>query len=212
MKLHAFCFGPFQENTYVVYDETKECMILDAGCSNKNEEGELQDFISDNFLTPVRLLNTHAHIDHILGNAFVWKTYKLLPEMHPFELDNLHMGEAVSSMYGIPFTRGPEPKNFLKENGEIQFGNTTLEILFTPGHSAGSLSFYNSKEHILISGDVLFQGSIGRTDLPGGNFETLANTIKNKLYTLPEQTRVYSGHGEPTGIGEEKYSNPFVRV
>lgn len=211
MRIHGFCFGPFSENTYLVYDETRECIIIDAGCSRKDEEQLLKEFIEANFLKPVRLINTHAHIDHILGNAFVYHEYKLLPEMHPFELDNFNMGETVSAMYGIPYKPGPAPKNFLKESGEIHFGNTRLEILFTPGHSAGSLSFYHSKENILISGDVLFQGSIGRTDLPGGNFETLATTIKTVLYKLPEHTKVYSGHGEPTSIGEEKYTNPFVR-
>jgi hydroxyacylglutathione hydrolase len=212
MKIKSFCFGPFSENTYVIYDDSQQCIIIDPGCNNNLENKELQNFISDNQLNPVRLVLTHAHIDHIIGNAFVFDTYKLLPEMHPFELDNLKMAGTVSRVYGIPYTAGPEPKNFLKESGELGFGNTVLEILFTPGHSAGSLSFYNRKQDILISGDVLFMGSIGRTDLPGGDFDTLANTIKNKLYTLPEQTRVYSGHGDVTGIGEEKYTNPFVRA
>jgi len=212
MKIKSFCFGPFSENTYVIYDDSQQCIIIDPGCNNNLENKELQNFISDHQLNPVRLVLTHAHIDHILGNAFVFDTYKLLPEMHPFELDNLKMAETVSRVYGIPYTAGPEPKNFLKESGELGFGNTVLEILFTPGHSAGSLSFYNRNQDILISGDVLFMGSIGRTDLPGGDFDTLANTIKNKLYTLPEQTRVYSGHGDVTGIGEEKYTNPFVRA
>ena len=196
----------------MIYDDSQQCIIIDPGCNNNLENKELQNFISDHQLNPVRLVLTHAHIDHILGNAFVFDTYKLLPEMHPFELDNLKMAETVSRVYGIPYTAGPEPKNFLKESGELGFGNTVLEILFTPGHSAGSLSLYNRKQDILISGDVLFMGSIGRTDLPGGDFDTLANTIKNKLYTLPEQTRVYSGHGDVTGIGEEKYTNPFVRA
>ncbi len=196
----------------MIYDDSQQCIIIDPGCNNNLENKELQNFISDNQLNPVRLVLTHAHIDHIIGNAFVFDTYKLLPEMHPFELDNLKMAGTVSRVYGIPYTAGPEPKNFLKESGELGFGNTVLEILFTPGHSAGSLSFYNRKQDILISGDVLFMGSIGRTDLPGGDFDTLANTIKNKLYTLPEQTRVYSGHGDVTGIGEEKYTNPFVRA
>jgi len=212
MKIKSFCFGPFSENTYVIYDDSQQCIIIDPGCNNNLENKELENFISDHQLNPVRLVLTHAHIDHILGNAFVFDTYKLLPEMHPFELDNLKMAETVSRVYGIPYTAGPEPKNFLKESGELGFGNTVLEILFTPGHSAGSLSFYNRNQDILISGDVLFMGSIGRTDLPGGDFDTLANTIKNKLYTLPEQTRVYSGHGDVTGIGEEKYTNPFVRA
>jgi hydroxyacylglutathione hydrolase len=211
MTIHSFCFGPFSENTYVVYDESRECLIIDPGCSRPDEEKELQDFIESNFLKPVRLIQTHAHIDHILGNLFVYKTYHLLPEMHPFELDNFNMGEMVSKMYGIPYTAGPGPKNFLRESGELSFGHSKLEILFTPGHSAGSLSFYSKDDHAILSGDVLFQGSIGRTDLPGGNFETLASSIKTRLYTLPENTIVYSGHGEPTTIGEEKYTNPFVR-
>ncbi|MEY4110555.1 MAG: hypothetical protein RLZZ46_910, partial [Bacteroidota bacterium] len=123
MKIKSFCFGPFSENTYVIYDDSQQCIIIDPGCNNNLENKELQNFISDHQLNPVRLVLTHAHIDHILGNAFVFDTYKLLPEMHPFELDNLKMAETVSRVYGIPYTAGPEPKNFLKESGELGFGN-----------------------------------------------------------------------------------------
>lgn len=211
-KVASFTFNPFQENTYVVYDETGECIIFDPGCSNKHEETEILTFLKDKKLRPVRLINTHCHIDHILGNAFIAEQFDLGLEIHEGELQVLNQGPIVADMYGIAYNNhSPAPSNFIKEGSTISFGNTILKALFTPGHSPASLSFYNEKDQFLIAGDVLFFQSIGRTDLPGGDFETLAESIRNQLYVLPDEVIVYPGHGPKTRIGYEKMNNPFVK-
>ena len=211
-EVASFTFNPFQENTYIVYDETGECVIFDPGCSNKTEQDSLLTFIRDKKLQPVRLINTHCHIDHILGNAFIAETFGLELEIHEGEDQVLRQGPLVADMYGIAYTSvSPEPARFIEEGEEIKFGNTTLKALFTPGHSPASLSFYCENDAFVIAGDVLFFQSIGRTDLPGGDFDTLAKSIKEQLYTLPDDVIVYSGHGPKTRIGYEKHNNQFVR-
>jgi hydroxyacylglutathione hydrolase len=212
MQLHRFTFNYFSENTYVLYDETKECAIIDPGCCKQSEELELQAFISQKNLKPVLLLNTHCHIDHILGNAFVSKTYELGLAIHAADLDVLHAGIRVAEQYGFPYTPSPEPTHFLKEGDQVKFGNTVLDIVFTPGHSPGSICFISHSDKLVIGGDVLFNGSIGRTDLPGGSFETLERSIQTKLYNLADDYLVYSGHGVETLIGHEKAHNPFVKA
>jgi hydroxyacylglutathione hydrolase len=210
VTIKNFSFNPFYENTYVLSDETGECVIIDPGCHISEEEEELKSYIETNNLKPVKLLNTHCHVDHVFGNQFVADAWKLGLEMHRDDLPVLESFPRVCEMYGFPATSQPEPAVFLEEGQQVKFGNTTLEILFTPGHSPGSVSFYNEKEKFLISGDVLFQGSIGRTDLPGGDFPTLEKSIREKLYVLPGDVKVYSGHGPHTTIGFEKKNNPFV--
>lgn len=209
MDIAVFTFNPFQENTYILYDETKECVIVDPGCNDENERKQLVDFISANDLKPVHLVNTHCHIDHVLGNAFVAKQYDLELTSHKGEKDVLYMQDHVSGMYGIPYEKSPEITRFLDEGDELMFGNTSMKVLFTPGHSPASISFYEKDGGVLVSGDVLFHGSIGRTDLPGGDFDTLINHIKNKFFVLPDDVRVFSGHGPMTTIGHERTSNPF---
>ncbi len=211
MQIHKFTFNYFSENTYILYDETLECAIIDPGCCNREEETNLKNFITSQNLKPVFLLNTHCHIDHILGNAFVADTYKLQLHIHNKDLPVLIAGSLIADQYGIPYHASPSPSVFLEEGQTISFGNSKLDIVFTPGHSPGSICFINHKEKIVIGGDVLFQGSIGRTDLPGGDFETLVNAIQTKLYTLPDDFTVYPGHGDKTTIGVEKISNPFVK-
>ncbi|GLR18943.1 MBL fold metallo-hydrolase [Portibacter lacus] len=211
MHLGIFTFNPFQENTYVLYDETGECVILDPGCSNVKEQKILDDFISSNELTPVRLINTHCHIDHILGNKYVSEKYKLGLEIHKGELETLKSGVLVGNAYGIPYEESPDPISFIEDGDKIVFGNTSLETLFTPGHSPASISFLNRETNILIAGDVLFRESIGRTDLPGGSTDTLLKSIKERLFTLPDETQVFSGHGPKTTIGHERVNNPFLR-
>jgi len=211
MQIKKFTFNYFSENTYVLYDETNECVIIDPGCCNRSEEMELQNFITTGGLNPVLLLNTHCHIDHILGNAFAANTWKISLQIHKEDLIVLNSGISVAAQYGIPYQPSPLPEVFLEEGQTITFGNTVLDIVFTPGHSPGSICFINHKDKIVIGGDVLFQGSIGRTDLPGGNFETLANSIRTKLYTLPDDYVVFSGHGLETNTGVEKNTNPYVR-
>jgi glyoxylase-like metal-dependent hydrolase (beta-lactamase superfamily II) len=211
MKTKSFTFNDFQENSYVLYDDSLECIIIDPGCNNLEEQNILRDFIEEMHLKPVGLVNTHCHIDHVLGNWFVSKSYDLPLQAHEGEKPVLQSCKMVSDMYGISYTDSPEISVFLDENQKLAFGKTVLQILFTPGHSPASISFYHAGSGQLISGDVLFHRSIGRTDLPGGDFQTLVNSINEKLYTLPDETIVYSGHGPTTTIGEEKLHNPFVR-
>jgi len=211
IKVKSFCFNSFEENTYVLSDETLECIIIDPGCHLKEEENELVDYISLQNLKPVRLINTHCHIDHVLGNSFVAKKYNLKLEVNRLELPVLSSSEYVSKIYDIQMNPSPEPEIFLDEGDIIKFGNSELQILFTPGHSPGSISFFSAPDKFVVSGDVLFEQSIGRTDLPGGNYDTLMNSIIQKLLPLGDNVIVYSGHGSPTTIGSERKLNPFLR-
>ena len=210
ISIQGFVFNPFLENTYILYDETKECVIIDPGCSNDEERKELSDFIKEENLKPVKLLNTHCHIDHVFGNSFVAKKYNLGLEIHEDDLQVLHSLPQVSHLYGLNAEESIEPSSFLNEGDIVKFGNSSLEIFFTPGHSPGSISFYNKEQKLIVGGDVLFQGSIGRTDLPGGDHETLLTSIREKLFTLDDDFIVFSGHGEETTIGFEKKNNPFL--
>ena len=211
LHIHFFSFNPFNENTYVLYDsESKECIIVDPGCSDRNEEQELVKFIDSKGLRPLRLLNTHCHIDHIFGNRFVSEKYKLPLEASSLELPNLRAADVYADQFGVQPPKSPEPGNFIEEGNTIKIGNSTLETFFTPGHSAGHLSFYNKEQKFIISGDVLFRESIGRTDLPGGDYKTLIKSIKEKLFVLDDEVEVYSGHGPKTTIGYERKHNPFM--
>ncbi len=211
ITIKTFPFNPFYENSYVLSDETGECVIIDPGCHNEEEEEELKSYIEQNKLKPVKLLNTHCHIDHVFGNPFVSETWNLQLEIHPLDLVVLESYPRVCEMYGFPMKKQqPEAVCSLKEGIPVTFGSTTLEVFLTPGHSPGSVCFYNAKEKFVIGGDVLFQGSIGRSDLPGGDYETLLKSIRQKLFVLPDDVTVYSGHGGATKIGVEKKTNPFV--
>ena len=212
ITIQQFTFGPFQENTFVLHDESGECVIIDPGCYTQAEQLELKNYIEEKKLRPVHLLNTHCHVDHVAGNAFVHETYKLLPIIHKEDLKVLESQERVCAMYGLNCEVSPLPEEFMEEGDEISFGNSKLKVLFTPGHAPGHVVFYNQQNKFVINGDVLFSGSTGRTDLPYGDFDTLAQSIRTKMYTLPEDTVVYCGHGPETTIGEEKYNNPFVRI
>lgn len=211
ITVKSFCFNSFDENTYILSDESRECIIIDPGCHLKNEEEELALYIETENLAPVKLINTHCHIDHILGNRFIAGKYKLKLEVNEKELPVLSASGYVSQMYQIQLNPSPDPEIFLKEGDIIKFGNSELKVLFTPGHSPGSISFYSNTDKFIISGDVLFEQSIGRTDLPGGNYETLIESIVTKLLPLGDEVMVYSGHGNPTTIGNEKKLNPFLR-
>lgn len=211
LKVHKLTFNPFMENTYVVTDETKECVIIDPGCSNEKEKAELVEGIESFGLNPVRLLNTHCHIDHVPGNKFVFDKYGLLPEIHELELPLLRSAPEYGKMFGFYCESSPLPKIFLKEPDIIKFGESSFHVLFTPGHSPGSLSFYNESEKLLFSGDVLFYGSIGRYDLPGSDGTVLYKTLTEKMMALPDDVKVYSGHGPETSIGFERLNNPFIQ-
>ena len=210
MDIAIFTFNAFQENTYVLFDETNECAIVDPGCNSTEEERTLVNFIDDKGLKPTLLLNTHCHIDHVLGNKFVSDKYGLELTSHKDEKVVLDANVMVSSMYGVQYKLSPDITQFVDEGDTIKFGHTELQVLFTPGHSPASISFFHQPSLQLIAGDVLFQGSIGRTDLPGGNFDTLIASIKTKYYPLGDDVRVYPGHGPSTTIGEEKRTNPFL--
>ncbi len=209
-NVKKFVFSPFQENTYVLYDDTKECVIIDPGCYSDNERKQLETFISDNDLKPVRLLNTHCHLDHVFGNKFVAEKYGLDLECHEGELIVLNYAAQAAKMYGVQMDPSPSPKHFIKEGDIIRFGNTELESILTPGHSPASLCFLCKASNFIIAGDTLFRMSIGRTDLPGGDHETLLKSIKEKLFQLNDDLVVFSGHMEETTIGYEKIHNPFV--
>ncbi len=206
----SFAFNPFQENTYVLYDETKECVIIDPGCNTENERKQLKAFIVKEGLKPVRLINTHCHLDHICGNAFISNTYKLILEAHLGEKVVLDASQDHGKMYGFVFEASPIIEHYIEEGDEIIFGNSSLKALLTPGHSPASLSFYSPKDNFVIAGDVLFFMGIGRTDLPGGNHSLLLKSIRDQLFTLPDETIVYNGHGQKTSIGFEKKNNPFL--
>lgn len=210
-RVVRFTFNPFQENTYLLHDDTKECIIIDPGCYHQSEKDELSAYIAREQLRPVRLINTHCHIDHVFGNKFTAETYGLDLEIHKGELPVLDSVERVATMYGIPYPeKSPAPARFIEEGEEITFGETTLKTLFTPGHSPASISFYCEKDKFVIAGDVLFERSVGRVDLPGGDAATLIKSIREQLFVLPDDVKVYPGHGRATTIGEEKIHNPFL--
>lgn len=211
MNIVKFVFSPFQENTYLLYDKTKECVIIDPGCYDENERNRLVELIESRDLKPVKLINTHCHIDHIFGNKFVSEKYNLPLESHKDEQQTIEYSKLAAQMYGLKLEESPAISVFWEEGDVITFGESELEVLFTPGHSPASISFYNRKGNFVIGGDVLFYESIGRTDLPGGNFETLATMIRTKFFTLPDETKVYSGHGGVTTVGHEKRNNPFLK-
>lgn len=194
----------------MLYDESRECLIVDPACEYPQEEDELSRFIESNDLKPVRMINTHAHIDHILGNTFVTEKYNLKPEAHAAGLRFYDNAVASGHVFGISVGKVITPVDFLKEGDLVKFGNSTLSILYTPGHADGSICLVCDKDNFVITGDVLFQESIGRTDLPTGNLDRLLESIRLKLFTLPDQYVVYPGHGPTTTIGFEKRNNPFI--
>ena len=210
IQLKSFIFNDFQENTYVLSDESGECVIIDPGCYTAAEKEALTFYIERNNLNPVKLLNTHCHIDHVLGNKYISDTYKLLPCINQYDLRILQTAAILGQNWGIHMEESPEPGLFLEEGDKVFFGNSELEVLFLPGHSPGSIGFLSKKDNFLISGDVLFKESIGRTDLPGGDLPQLLNNIRQKLFILNDTLNIYSGHGPSTTIGHEKIKNPFL--
>jgi glyoxylase-like metal-dependent hydrolase (beta-lactamase superfamily II) len=212
MNVKSFTFNPFQENTYIVYDKSKECLIIDPGCYTDAERKELKAFIEEKELTPVKLINTHCHIDHVLGNKFASEHWDLELYMHKEDLPLLKNAGNIGKMYGLEDYEGsPYPKHFLAQGDTLTFGENSFEILFTPGHAPGHICLYSKENNLLIAGDVIFQRSIGRTDLPGGDHSTLINSIITQLFPLPNETQVFCGHGPSTNLGYEKEHNPFLQ-
>ena len=206
----VFIFSPVQENTYVLYNEEKNCIIIDPGCYYDAEREELASFIEANGLMPQLLLNTHCHLDHVFGNRWVAKRYGLKVHLHEKEKPVLDYAPASGLMWNLPFDNYQGELIYLRENDTVKLGEDELKVFFTPGHSPGSIAFYCKKQQFVIGGDVLFRMSNGRTDLPGGDFNTLISSIRTKLLALPDEVTVYPGHGEPTTIGVEKINNPFM--
>jgi hydroxyacylglutathione hydrolase len=211
LQLIQFTFNPFGENTYLWVNEKKECWITDPGMYGAEEESVLTKYIAAQRLKPQFIFNTHAHIDHILGVDALKQKYNIRFGVHKKELPILENAVGSAMMFGFNFRVAPQPDFFIEENTLLQLGEDVLEIRFVPGHSPGSIAFYYPEGGFVVSGDVLFQHSVGRTDLPGSNPDDLMTSIKKQLYTLPDATKVYSGHGSFTTVREEKKVNPFVR-
>lgn len=211
LTVQTFTFNPVAENTYLLYNETGRCCIIDPGCYFASEEMALRQAIDTNKLQPELLLNTHCHLDHIFGNRYVHRTWGLPLHLHKDEKIVLDHGPESGQRWGLPFENYDGELVYLAEGDTIKIGEDELKVLLTPGHSPGSVCFYCEKQGFVIGGDVLFQRSVGRTDLPGGDFALLEKSIRTQLYVLPNEVVVYPGHGRPTTIGEEKKENPFVR-
>jgi hydroxyacylglutathione hydrolase len=208
MQIRKFTFNPFQENTYVLSDDKKNAVIVDPGCYEREEELELQSYIEDNNLNVIALLNTHAHVDHVLGNQFVLKNYKVPYYLHQADVPILAAVDNYAAVYGMKnYKVSPEPTMLLKGGETLTFGDMEMKVLHTPGHCPGHVVFYLEKEKLVVNGDVLFKGSFGRTDLPGGSMEILKKTIFDTMFKLPDDTKVLSGHGDDTTIGVEKRTN-----
>jgi len=211
IQIERFTFNTFAVNTYVLYDETGEAVIVDAACYEPFENQGLSDFIQDAGLKIVRNINTHCHIDHILGNQYVFGKYGIRPEYHREGHPFFVQAKDIALNFGFTLDEIPEPAAYIADGDEIRFGKSSLKVLYTPGHADGSVCFYSSADGFVITGDVLFRDTVGRTDLPSGDFDKLMNSIKTRLFTLPEDTVVYPGHGPETTIGYEMVNNPFIK-
>ena len=211
ITIKSFEFNYFQENTFLLYDDTREAVLIDCGCCRKEEEKELTDFILENKLTLKHLLCTHLHVDHVFGNGFIYKTYGLKPEANKQDVEKLPSPDEQAKLFGLRQQVENVPVEKYIVGGEtIKFGTSELQVLTVPGHSPGSVAFYNKKNGFSIVGDALFAGSIGRTDLWGGNQEVLVAAIRDKLLSLPDETVIYPGHGPETRVIDEKFNNPYL--
>ena len=212
MTLHNLIFNPYEVNTYIVAAGNGQCAIIDPACGSPAEQATLKKYIVDKGLRPVRLINTHGHFDHVIGNAFVCHTWQVETAAHRGDLFLLENSWQQGEIFGFAVEQPPTPAVFLEDGDAINIGDdVSLEIRHIPGHSPGSIVLYSPVQNWVITGDVLFSGSIGRTDLPGGNYDLLITGIEKKLMTLPPDTVVYTGHGPDTSIGKEKKHNPFLK-
>lgn len=211
MEIFRLIFSPIDVNTYILADKSGDCAVIDCGCYNKKEFEKLSGFLLKKNLNPVLLLNTHCHLDHIFGNGMFLKRFNLGP--YCSKLDEINRKNSVqhAMVFGLQMDNPPEPAGFISDGEEITFGSVILKALLVPGHTAGSLAFYSERDEVVFTGDALFSGSIGRTDLPGGDYDTLIRSIKSKLFTLPHETVVYPGHGDETTIERELKHNPYFK-
>jgi len=212
IQIHHFVFNPFMENTYILWDETKEAIVVDPGCYEEAEKTQLVAFIKDKALNVVKLINTHCHIDHVFGNEFIRKTFGVALYIHPKDEETLRAVKVYAPAYGFQNFEASEAYEFIEAGDKVTFGQSSLEVIFTPGHAPGHVILVEKEQNICIGGDVLFDGSIGRTDLPGGDQELLISSIQKKVFPLGDAMVVYPGHGGTTTIGKEKDSNPFCAI
>ena len=213
MQIKRFYFNDLRECTYILWDQTNECIIVDPGCNTESERDRLAKFIEGNSLKPVKLLNTHGHFDHVMGNAFIEKKWSLKTHIHPLDKPQLMRAASYSEMFGYKVEQPSSDTVDIEEGDEINFGESVLRVIWTPGHTRGGVAFhaYLEETPFVIVGDSLFAGSVGRTDLPGGDYEELMDSLNNKILKLPGETIVYAGHGPQTTISAELASNPFLR-
>lgn len=210
IQIKTFYFNALRVCTYILWDETRECIIVDPGCESPGEQQRLHKFITENTLKPVLLVNTHAHFDHVMGNLFVQDTFSIPSAIQEDDKPLLERVAQQSSLFGFVVPQPPPPALLLTEKEPVRFGHSQLRVLHTPGHSRGGVCLYAEPDKFVLTGDTLFEGGIGRTDLPGGNYGDLVNSIMTKLAVLPEDVKVYPGHGLPTTIGTEKQNNPYI--
>ena len=211
ITIQDFCFSAFQENTYVLYNEFKEAIIIDPGCYTRIEEKILTDFIRKENLKPTLLLNTHCHLDHVFGNNYVSETYGLTAHIHPNEQIVLDRLPEAAAKWGAPTEAYKGPIQYIQEGEMIQFGSDAFKVLLTPGHSPGSVCFYHVEQDFMIGGDLIFKDGVGRTDLPGANPLDLIKSIRTQIFPLPDSLTIYSGHGPATTWGREKEHNPYIK-
>jgi hydroxyacylglutathione hydrolase len=209
MEIFRLVFNPIEVNTYILADSTGKCAVIDCGCYDRDEFNSLSNFLEKKKLMPAMLLNTHCHLDHIFGNGMFLEKYGIGALAHKLEDKNRAASPLHAQLFGLKMEIPPKPLGYLDDGDIVTFGSETLKVLHVPGHSAGSIAFYSSNSGIVFTGDALFSGSIGRTDLPGGNYETLIHSINSKLFVLPPSVIVYPGHGEPTTIENELKTNPY---
>jgi glyoxylase-like metal-dependent hydrolase (beta-lactamase superfamily II) len=210
ITVKVFVFNSFQENTYLLFDETNACIIVDPGMSSLHEQSGIREYIAEHQLNPVAMINTHCHVDHVLGCNFVKNTYQIPFYIHPDEEKVLDNATGFGEFFGLQVEIPPAPDHYLDQGQTYTFGSSELQIMHVPGHSPGSIALYSVPDKIILTGDVLFNGSIGRTDLPGGDYRTLIDNIKSKILVLPREVVAYPGHGPYTTIGDEYDTNPFL--
>ncbi|MEI8202747.1 MAG: MBL fold metallo-hydrolase [Bacteroidota bacterium] len=210
IQIKTFIFNDFGVNTYILTDETGDCIIIDPACNDRKEEKTLSNYIAQQQLKPVSFTNTHCHVDHIAGNYFIKQAYSINLITHTKSVYLMEAAGALAGAIGFNLDKVIMPDKFVNQDDSICFGNSELKVLYTPGHAEGSICLYSKKDNFVITGDVLFEGSIGRTDFPTGDYDTLIASIQNQLMVLPDDCKVYPGHGNPTTIGKEKRTNPFL--
>ncbi len=208
MQIKTFIFNEIRANTYVVWDETGECIFVDATCSNGRENDRLAACVAENKLKPIAVINTHGHFDHVVGNTFLCRRYGIEAYLHKADFPNIEHAQEHAARFGIHIEQPPMPREL---GGEVKFGNTTLQVLHTPGHSKGGVSLYAKKAGVVFTGDTLFRGSIGRSDFPDSDLNELMNSLHLALLLLPDDTKVLPGHAFSTTIGDEKWQNPFLQ-